>query len=195
MEEEWTLLYTVSRDPKLAKLMAMPGRGWKNWKQSWPNLRVHVAKFMVGHTPNPERACRVQISMHVRGRTLRAEVKGPNVLRAIDAAIEKMERQIDRFKGRYRRNRRAKKEAYASMPVSTEVVDETDLEMWDERGFVVREKEFKVAALPVAEAVEAMEQLEHDFHVFLNEETGDLNVVYRRQSGNYGLLKPQKGGV
>jgi putative sigma-54 modulation protein len=147
------------------------------------------------HTPNPERACRVQISMHVRGRTLRAEVKGPNVLRAIDAAIEKMERQIDRFKGRYRRNRRAKKEAYASMPVSTEVVDETDLEMWDERGFVVREKEFKVAALPVAEAVEAMEQLEHDFHVFLNEETGDLNVVYRRQSGNYGLLKPQKGGV
>ncbi len=147
------------------------------------------------HTPNPERACRVQISMHIKGRTLRAEVKGPNVLRAIDAAIEKMERQIDRFKGRYRRNRRAKKEEFAPISGTADVGEEADLEMWDERGFIVREKVFEVAALPVAEAVEAMELLEHDFHVFLNEETGDLNVVYRRQSGNYGLLKPQKGGA
>lgn len=142
------------------------------------------------HTVNPERACRVQISMHVRGRTLRTEVKGPNVLRAIDVAVHKMERQIEKFKGRRRRNRRDKAEALDLAAVPAETGEDAALEMWDERGFIVREKEFEVTALPVAEAVEAMEMLEHDFHVFLNEDTGDLNVVYRRESGNYGLLKP-----
>lgn len=143
------------------------------------------------HSANPERACKVQVSMHVRGRTMRAEVKGPNVLRAIDAAIHKMERQIEKFKGRYRRNRRGRKDEQVIESTLDVVSDEADMEMWDERGFIVREKEFEVTALPVADAVEAMEMLEHDFHVFLNEETGDLNVVYKRQSGNYGLLKPQ----
>ncbi len=146
------------------------------------------------HTANPERACRVQISMHVRGRTLRTEVKGANVLRAIDAAVHKMERQIAKFKGRSRRNRRGKAADPGQMPAPIGNGDEADLEMWDERGFIVREKEFEVTPLPVADAVEAMEMLEHDFHVFLNADTGDLNVVYRRESGNYGLLKPQVKG-
>ncbi len=142
------------------------------------------------HTVNPERACRVQVSMYVRGRTLRTEVKGPDVLRALDAAVHKMESQIAKFKGRSRRNRRGKWEDQALAPEATGIGDEADLEMWDERGFIVREKEFEVTPLPVASAVETMEMLDHDFHVFLNEDTGDLNVVYRRESGNYGLLKP-----
>lgn len=140
---------------------------------------------------SPERFCRVQISMHVRGRTLRSEVKGPNVLRAIDAASHKMERQIERFKGRFRKNRRERADGAAPGVFSAEDQATEDLEMYDERGFIVREKEFPVAALGVADAVEAMELLEHDFHLFVNQESGDLNVVYRRRGGNYGLLKPQ----
>ncbi len=156
-----------------------------------PNAGTHC-EVQRRHTANPERACRVQISMQVRGRTLRTEVKGANVVRAIDAAVHKMERQIAKFKGRSRRNRRGKWEGQGLAPVQAETGEEADLEMWDERGFIVREKEFEVTALPVAEAVEAMEMLEHDFHVFVNEDTGDLNVVYRRESGNYGLLKPHR---
>ena len=166
--------------PKLEKLEAMLAA---------PNAGMHC-EVQGRHTANPERACRVQISMHVKGRTLRTEVKGANVLRAIDAAVHKMERQIAKFKGRSRRNRRGKWEDQDLAPVQAGTGDEADLEMWDERGFIVREKEFEVTALPVADAVEAMEMLEHDFHVFVNEDTGDLNVVYRRESGNYGLLKP-----
>lgn len=142
------------------------------------------------HSANPERACRIQVSLHVRGRILRTEVKGPNVLRAIDAAVHKMDRQIEKFKGRHRRNRRVKRDEIGSGAAHEVSGNDVDMEMWDERGFIVREKEFEVTALSVADAVEAMEMLEHDFHVFLNDDSGVLNVVYRRQSGNYGLLKP-----
>lgn len=142
---------------------------------------------------NPERVFRVQMTMHVRGRILRSEVKGRNVTAALDAATHKMERQIDRFKGRKRKDRRSQRDAEASpTPAAAAAADAAyAAEWWDEEGYIVREKEFDVTAMAVEEAVEVMELLEHDFHVFLNRESQSLNVVYRRARGNYGLLKPR----
>lgn len=137
---------------------------------------------------NPERVFRVQMTMHVRGRILRSEVKGRNVTAVIDAATHKMERQIDRFKGRRRKDRRSHREA-SQTTAAADAADEAEL--WGEEGYIVREKEFDVTAMAVEEAVEVMELLEHDFHVFLNRESQSLNVVYRRARGNYGLLKPR----
>ncbi len=129
---------------------------------------------------NAERMYRVQLTMHVRGRTLRAEIKGSNILAALDAAVSRMERQIERFKGRQRRDRRSIRD---EVPTTVEAVDE-------EPPIIVREKEFEVWPMVVEEAVEVMELLGHDFHVFLNHDTNAVNVVYRREYGNYGLLKP-----
>lgn len=142
---------------------------------------------------NPERVFRVQMTMHVRGRILRSEVKGRNVTAAVDAATHKMERQIDRFKGRKRKDRRSPRDAEALPTTDAAAAADAayEAELWGEEGYIVREKEFGVTAMAVEEAVEVMELLEHDFHVFLNRESQSLNVVYRRARGNYGLLKPR----
>lgn len=140
---------------------------------------------------NPKRACRVQITMHVRGRLLRAEIKGDNVVAAIDGTVSKMERQIDRFKGRRRLDRRSIRDE-APVPAASEApLADEGLEFWDEAGYIVREKEFGLSPMDVEEAIEAMELLGHDFHVFLDRSSRSLNVVYRRESGNYGLLRPR----
>ncbi len=140
---------------------------------------------------NSERTCRVQITMHVRGRTLRAEIKGANILAALDATSRKMERQIDRFKGRKRRDRRSiRDEVQVPVLVEDEVAVEEEI-----APIIVREKEFELSPMEVAEAVEVMELLGHDFHVFLNRDTNAINVVYRREYGNYGLLKPSTATV
>ncbi len=134
---------------------------------------------------NAERVCRVQITMQVRGRTLRAEIKGSNVLAALDAGTRKMERQIERFKGRKRRDRRSIRDE-----VPTTTLPEDNVAVEEELPVIVREKEFELSPMMVEEAVEVMELLGHDFHVFLNRDSDTINVVYRREDGNYGLLKP-----
>lgn len=147
----------------------------------------------IHHRPNlsPDRSCRVQITMQVRGRTLRAEVKSKSVLGTIDGAAHKMERQIERFKGRRRRDRRPEPEAVAAPEPVAEESSPAIEAVWETAGLIAREKEFEVVPMEVEEAVEVMELLNHDFHVFLNPETQAVNVVYRRDSGNYGLLKPK----
>jgi putative sigma-54 modulation protein len=56
---------------------------------------------------------------------------------------------------------------------------------------LVRTKKFKTAPMSAEEAIEQMELLGHSFFLFMNADTGDLNVLYRRDDGNYGLLEPQ----
>lgn len=143
------------------------------------------------HRLGPERACRVQLTMHVRKRILRSEVKGPDAQAALDAAVHKMERQIERFKGRRRHVRRMSKEEARQFVETVPPVSEDYEDVGD--GLIVREKEFTVQPMAVADAVETMEQLNHDFHLFKDQDSGAIHVVYRRHNGNYGLLRPRDG--
>ncbi len=171
---------TAYAEKKIAKLEALLPRA----------LGVHCEVEKRGFA-NTERAFRVQITMHVRGRTLRAEIKGGNVLGVLDACVHKMERQIERFKGRRRRDRRSIRDA-----VPVPAVPETEAAVAEEESpVIVREKEFELSPIEVEEAVEVMELLGHDFHVFLNRDTNTVNVVYRREYGDYGLLKPHTATV
>ncbi len=65
--------------------------------------------------------------------------------------------------------------------------------MEEPEGEIVRVKRFEVRPMSPEEAVEQMELLGHHFYLFLNAEEGDINAVYKRSDGNYGLLQPQRG--
>jgi putative sigma-54 modulation protein len=68
---------------------------------------------------------------------------------------------------------------------------EFDEELDEEAGRIVRTKRFAMAPMHADEAVEQMELLGHDFFVFYNADDGEVNVLYRRKDGNYGLLQPE----
>jgi putative sigma-54 modulation protein len=122
-----------------------------------------------------------------RGVILRAEERTADMFASIDAVMDKMYRQIARYKGKRRRSRRG-------APVEElGLLSEPAVEEEDEEREVVRVKRFQVVPMLQEEAIEQMELLGHDFFVFYNAEENGINVLYRRKDSNYGLLIPDLG--
>lgn len=114
---------------------------------------------------------------------LRSQERNGDLHAAIGNVIAKLERQALRFRARVRDERRKVAEEEPSVEVGAEE-DEF-------RPAVVRRKRYAMKPMPVEEAARQMELLGHDFFLFRNEETGEVNAVYRRHEGGYGLIEPE----
>jgi putative sigma-54 modulation protein len=123
---------------------------------------------------------------HVRGTILRAEERTTDIFAAVDAVVDKMYRQIERYKGKRRRRGDIQEEELGGYETAVEL-EESEFAT----GRLVRRKQFSVEPMHEEEAIEQMELLGHDFYVFFNADTEAVNVVYRRRDGDYGLLEPE----
>lgn len=135
-----------------------------------------------------------QLTIPLKGTVLRAEERNNDVFAAVDAVLDKMNRQIERYKGKHWRGRGDGQEA---AQVAVELEEETApvLEAEDSHpALVTRRKQFLLTPMSEAEAIEQMELVSHDnFFVFYNAETNRVNVLYRRRDGNLGLIDPEIG--
>ena len=113
---------------------------------------------------------------------LRAEECSAGMYQSIDQAVEKIEKQMVRY--RTKLEKRLRTDAFASEP---EFVPDEEAH-YD----VARVKKFPVKPMQVEDAIAQMELLGHDFFLFRNEDTDTLNVLYRRHDGAYGLLVPEE---
>ena len=123
-----------------------------------------------------------QFTVYSKNAILRAEERTGDMFASIDAVMDKLNRQIERFKGR--RQNRIRGGGIEADALTSEVEEEPAEE-------IVRIKRFDVWPMHAGEAIEQMELLGHDFFIFYNTEDGGLNVVYKRKDGNYGLLQPE----
>ncbi len=131
-----------------------------------------------------------QVTVRSRRTILRAEERSGDMFASIDAVSDKLERRIRRFKGKRARNH---KRAIAEANIMEEAFSPAIGVLEEEEstnGGIVRTKRFEVYPMDPMEAVEQMELLGHDFFVFLNADDGQLSVLYRRRTGDYGLLQP-----
>lgn len=124
---------------------------------------------------------KVETTIHNQGMVYRAEEAAPDMVEALDKLIDKLVRQIRKNKTRL--EKRLREEAFAVPPPPEE--EETE-----EEYAVVRSKSFPVKPLDVEEAILQMNLAGHQFYMFRNMDSGEINVVYRRQDGHYGLLEP-----
>ncbi len=127
---------------------------------------------------------RVEITIPLNnGRILRAEVNTENMYASIDQAVDKIDRQVRKHKTRI--NRKARQVPEELMDGFTRETEE------DDGPKLVRTKSFTMKPMDSEEAILEMDLLDHDFFVFTNAETDEVNVVYRRRDGNYGLIEPR----
>jgi len=126
-----------------------------------------------------------QVTVRSNGTILRAEERSDDMFTSIDTVLDKMYRQIARYKGK--RKNRWRGSSLALEPLPLDFDEETE----EESDNIVRIKRFAMTPMHPDEAVEQMELLGHDFFVFYNADEGQLNVLYRRKEGNYGLLQPE----
>lgn len=123
---------------------------------------------------------KVEVTVPVNGMILRGEEATGDMYASVDLVLEKLEKQIEKYKGRLMRRR-----VRSDRPVGELQPEEGDGPK------VVRTKRFPIKPMPVDEAILQMNLLGHSFFVFSNAETGQVNVVYRRKDGNYGLIEPE----
>ncbi|HEX2953413.1 MAG TPA: ribosome-associated translation inhibitor RaiA [Bacillota bacterium] len=127
----------------------------------------------------------VDVTITVDGLLLRGEEKTGDMYASIDGAIEKIERQIQKHKTKINRKlREGNRVVMTSVPAP---VQEPEIEEHK----IVKTKRFAIKPMSVEEAALQMELLGHDFYVFSNAETDEVNVVYRRKDGNFGLIEPE----
>ena len=130
---------------------------------------------------------KVEVSMPLNKRLLRAEVTDNDVIACIDSVVDVLEKQIIKYKGRIReRSRRnvATVEELSYLNEQPEPAETPDLK-------IHRTKRFAVKPMDAQEAVMEMELLGHSFFVFRSASTDEVNVVYKRNDGEYGLIEPQ----
>lgn len=124
-----------------------------------------------------------EATVYTKGPVLRAREASSDMKASIDQLTEKLLRQVEHY--RDRRSRRPARGNGSIQGGAAALSDEED----DPQ--IVKVKQFAVKPMSAEEAVLQMDLLGHDFFVFRNADTGEMNVVYRRKNGGYGLIEPQ----
>ncbi len=129
-----------------------------------------------------------EVTLIVNGQTLRSHAVGPTYQAAIDAVVDRAERQAVDHKERPRDRARATEGARRPEGAGG------GTEAAEERPKVVRVKRFAIEPMFEEDAIAQMEELGHAFFLFVNAENERLNLLYRRRDGNYGIIEPIIGG-
>ncbi len=120
-----------------------------------------------------------EATIRTKGPVLRARESSHDMRASIDQLVDKLERQVTRYREKRGRRRRASRQAPdEGIPMSEEPQ-------------IVRTKQFPVKPMTAEEAVLQLELVGHDFFVFRDADSNEVNVVYRRRQGGYGLIEPQ----
>ena len=149
---------------------------------------------------------RVEITTALSGFALRGEEETLDMYSSVDLVVEKLERQINKYRKRFDKRHASIRdmellpEEGAALPevepadsAKGASVSRRSQEKLPEHDTIVRVKKILTKPMSVEEAVMQMNMVGHSFYMFINAESGQMNVVYSRNDGNYGLLEPETG--
>jgi putative sigma-54 modulation protein len=128
------------------------------------------------------------VTLVIDGKTLKSKATGASYQAAIDEVVDKVERQARDFKEKPRVRSRPEEEKVLLRKIADGTSDGAS-----ERQ-IVKTKRFAIEPMFEEDAVAAMEEIGHDFYVFVNAENERVAVLYRRKDGNFGLIEPVVGG-
>jgi putative sigma-54 modulation protein len=133
-----------------------------------------------------------EVTLVTNGHVLRSSAAGPTPIAAIDTVLDRLERQAVRAKERPRSVRDRHSDEVATL-LEAEAVKTIAPDEQEQRPSVVKFKRFDMQPMFEEDAIAQMEELGHDFFVFLNAETDAVAILYRRRDRSYGLIEPVIG--
>lgn len=141
------------------------------------NTEVHVT-FSV----EKERQ-KIEVTIPMKGNIIRAEEESTDMYVSIDLVEEIIERQLRKYKNKIVERKQS------GTGLNQAFIEEETTE--DDNIEIIRSKRFAIKPMDPEEACVQMELLGHDFYVFRNSETDEVNVVYKRKKNTYGLIEPE----
>ncbi len=146
-----------------------------------PNIIESKVEVSEEKTKSSQQRFVARVTIDSSGILLRGEERGEDLFAAIDKVVAIMDRQIERHKGKLYDKGRGNSLVRSEFNPETETAEPVKK--------VTKIKRFAVKPMSVAEAIDQMELLGHVFFLFLNADSEELNLLYRRQDGNYGLIE------
>ena len=125
---------------------------------------------------------KIEVTIPMKGSIIRAEQSSDDMYASIDLVVDIIERQVRKYK-----NKLIQKKQAGGFFQPTFLEESTD----DEEIKIFRSKRFAIKPMDAEEACLQMEMLGHDFYVFRNVDTNEVNVVYKRKGHTYGLIEPE----
>lgn len=126
---------------------------------------------------------KIEVTIPVKGRIIRAEESSSDMYVSIDLVEEIIERQIKKYKNKLI-DKKQSAQAFSELFLSEDYEADDEIR-------IVKTKRFGMKPMDPEEACIQMELLGHNFYVFLNAETEEVNVVYKRKGSTYGLIEPE----
>jgi putative sigma-54 modulation protein len=130
-----------------------------------------------------------EVTLVAKGVTIKGSEETNDMYAAIDAVVDKIERQLKRYKEKLKNHKPStggRERQVQKTVLAAESIDE------GQEPVIIQTRSFPVKPMAVEEAVMQMDLLNKEFLVFTDAATEEINVVYRRKDGNYGLIVPQK---
>lgn len=125
---------------------------------------------------------KLELTISNKGNLYRSETYGENMYENIDIVLPKIEKQIIKY---YQKNKDKIKKTAMDLSTYEYIKEKPALE----KKQIYKKKTFELVPIELCDAEEYLENLEHDFYVFLNAETGKVNVLYNRKDGELGLIE------
>ena len=163
----------------------------KHFQNITTKVDVHLS---VARNSRIERKHKAEVTVFANGTVIRAQEGSENLYASIDMVADKIARQLRKYK-----EKNLAKNAHAHAHVRQEVESESVIEI-DELNSdrapelpaeVVRSKYFTMPPMTTQEALEHLQLVDHDFYMFLNSDTNEINVIYSRNHGGYGVIQPR----
>jgi len=138
-----------------------------------------------------------EVTMYANGTVIRAQERSENLYASIDLVASKLSRQLNRYKDRLQersqgpvhRSAAAEEEGAAGLPLPGEALTDGKEPVLPHRG--VRRKYYAMPPMALEEALHQLELIDHDFYVFRDADSGQIQVVYRRNHGGFGVIQPR----
>lgn len=132
-----------------------------------------------------------EVTIYANGNVIRAEESSENLYASIDLVADKIARQLRKYK-----ERRHEKKTHSQTSIEDVIQETVVTDLIGERTPVlpeeiVRTKYFAMPPMTLGEALEQLQNVGHDFYMFLNSETNEINVIYERNHGGYGVIQPR----
>jgi len=163
----------------------------KHFSNITTKVDVHLS---VSRNPRISNRQKAEVTVYANGTVIRAQVSSEDLYASIDMVADKIARQLRKYKEKNLYNRTHVQPKTGEMlvdePVATDLVGDRTPELPEE---VVRMKYFAMPPMTIDDAKHQLDLVDHDFYMFRNSETDEINVIYIRNHGGYGVLQPRNG--
>ncbi len=159
-------------------------------------IKNHEVKVKLSVLKNPRisKSNITEVTIFLDGKIIRSEQASEDMYASIDLVVDKLDRQIQKYKAKHYKSYQHKDRpdpvpALSGTLISTNGSNgKHDLDHTE--GKIIKSKKFKLHPMTPEEATHHLDLIDHDFYVFINQATSQINTIYLRKDGNYGLIEP-----